>query len=230
MDRTGSGILTFALRDLVWRYAGADFELRVDELAARRGEAVACIGPSGCGKTTLVHLIAGILVSNNGTVQLDGTDLSTLNERERRARRIRTIGMVFQEFELLEYLSALDNILLPYHVADELQLDADVRGRARELASEMGISDLLARKPKKLSQGERQRVALCRALVTQPKLLICDEPTGNLDPKNAETIVELLLRQAREHAATVFMVTHDHGLLKRFDRVVDVRNLNGRDA
>ena len=138
--------------------------------------------------------------------------------------------MVFQEFELLEYLSALDNILLPYHVADELQLDADVRGRARELASEMGISDLLARKPKKLSQGERQRVALCRALVTQPKLLICDEPTGNLDPKNAETIVELLLRQAREHAATVFMVTHDHGLLKRFDRVVDVRNLNGRDA
>jgi len=99
-----------------------------------------------------------------------------------------------------------------------------------ELASEMGIADLLTRKPKKLSQGERQRVALCRALVTQPKLLMCDEPTGNLDPKNAATIVELLLRQAREHAATVFMVTHDHGLLKRFDRVVDVRNLNGRGA
>jgi len=227
MDLTGSGVLTFALRDLVWRYPGGDFELRVERLSAQRGEAVACIGPSGCGKTTLVNLISGILVPATGSVQLVGEELAHLGERARRARRIATIGMVFQEFELLEYLTAFDNILLPYHVADELVLDATVHERARDLASEMGISSLLGRKPKRLSQGERQRVALCRALVTQPQLLMCDEPTGNLDPRNADTIVDLLLRQARERGATVFMVTHDHGLLKRFDRTVDVRELGG---
>ena len=94
----------------------------------------------------------------------------------------------------------------------------------------MGIGALLERKPRRLSQGERQRVALCRALVTEPELLLCDEPTGNLDPRNADTIVDLLLRQARERDATVFMVTHDHSLLERFDRTVDVRDLGGAVA
>lgn len=227
MDRLDAGVLTFALRGVVWSYPDADFELRVGELAASRGEAVACIGPSGCGKTTLVNLISGILDPQEGTIELAGERLTGLSERARRARRIASIGMVFQEFELLEYLNALDNILLPYHVADELVLDDEVRERARELAGTMGIGELLERKPRRLSQGERQRVALCRALVTEPELLLCDEPTGNLDPRNADTIVDLLLRQARERAATVFMVTHDHGLLERFDRTVDVRDLGG---
>jgi len=230
MDRLDAGVLTFALRGVVWNYPDADFELRVGELAAGRGEAVACIGPSGCGKTTLVNLISGILVPQQGTIELAGEGLTGLNERARRARRIASIGMVFQEFELLEYLNALDNILLPYHVADELALDGTVRERARELAGAMGIGALLERKPRRLSQGERQRVALCRALVTEPELLLCDEPTGNLDPRNADTIVDLLLRQARERDATVFMVTHDHSLLERFDRTVDVRDLGGAVA
>ena len=230
MDRPDAGVLTFALRGIHWRYPDGDFELHVGQLEARRGEAVACIGPSGCGKTTLVNLVSGILVPERGTVELAGETLTGLNERARRARRIANIGMVFQEFELLEYLSALDNILLPYHVADELTLDETARERARELAGTMGIDALLERKPRRLSQGERQRVALCRALVTEPKLLMCDEPTGNLDPRNADTIVDLLLKQARERNATVFMVTHDHSLLERFDRTVDVRDLAGEPA
>lgn len=227
MDRPRSGVLTFEVRDLVWRYAEGGFELRVPELSAEEGQAVACIGPSGCGKTTLANLIAGILVPEEGTVCLAGECISVLDDRRRRDRRIRSVGMVFQEFELLEYLSALDNILLPYYVTNALELTPAVRERARALASEMGIGSLLAGKPRRLSQGEKQRVALCRALVTEPRLLLCDEPTGNLDPRNSETIVDLLLRQAREREAAVFMVTHDHVLLERFDRVVDVRELTG---
>jgi len=227
MDLSRSGVLSFALRDVRWRYPGGDFELTVDDLSARPGEAVACIGPSGCGKTTLVNLIAGIIVPDRGTVELGGSPLSTLTERERRARRIREIGLVFQEFELLEYLTALDNVLLPYHVSDALTLDAEVNSRARELAQAIGILPFLSRKPQRLSQGERQRVALCRALVTGPQLLMCDEPTGNLDPENSDTIVDLLLRQARERGATVFMVTHDHALLDRFDRVIEAQAFAG---
>ena len=217
----------FALAGVRYAYGAGGFQLAVDELAVGRGERVACVGPSGSGKTTLVDLIAGIRVPDAGTVHLAGERLSTLSDDARRVRRITTVGMVFQEFELLDYLSALDNVLLPYHLSRELELSDAVRERALELARETGIAHVLARRPRRLSQGERQRVAVCRALVTEPTLLLCDEATGNLDPETAKATLDLLLEQAATRRASVFLVTHDHGILDRFDRVVDMRELGG---
>ncbi|MFT5734633.1 MAG: putative ABC transport system ATP-binding protein [Paracoccaceae bacterium] len=204
--------------------AGDPFELRVENLGLAPGEAVACIGPSGSGKTTLVHLLAGILTPDAGEIHLDGVRIDGLGEAARRALRARSVGLVFQEFELLDYLHALDNILLPIRLSrGDLKAGAQ---RARELSSTLGIAPLLGRVPARLSQGERQRVAIARALVASPSLILCDEPTGNLDPAAAGSVLDLLLSQAREHDAALLMVTHDHTLLQRFDRVIDVTELD----
>lgn len=202
-----------------------EFALAIDELRIAKGERVACIGPSGTGKTTLVNLIAGILTPGSGSVTVDAAEVSALSDAERRRFRISHIGLVFQEFELLEYLSALENILLPYHVTPHLTLGPEVADRARALADSMGIGHTLSRPPRGLSQGERQRVAICRALVTQPALLMCDEPTGNLDPATAATTLDLLFERVRDGDATLLMVTHNHGILDRFDRVIDICEL-----
>ncbi|MEM7310718.1 MAG: ATP-binding cassette domain-containing protein [Planctomycetota bacterium] len=205
------------------------FRLEVDALVVERGARVACIGPSGTGKTTLVDLIGGVRVPDAGRISVEGREVSALGEDERRAWRLARVGMVFQEFELLEYLTALDNVLLPYHLGAG-RPDAAARARAERLAERAGVAHLLRRLPARLSQGERQRIAVCRALVTEPALLLCDEGTGNLDPETAGATLELLFEQAREAGATVFFVTHDHGLLDRFDRVVDMRALRGGAA
>ena len=205
-----------------WYGSTGSFGLVIDELEIDRGARVACIGPSGTGKTTLVNLIAGILAPDAGRVSVLGTCVSDLPDKGRRAFRIEHIGMVFQEFELLDYLTAQENILLPYHVAGHLVLDAAVRERGEHVARSMGIAEVLSRRPSRLSQGERQRVAICRALVTEPELLMCDEPTGNLDPTTAERTLDLLFQHVHDENATLLMVTHNHGILERFDRVIDV--------
>ena len=132
---------------------------------------------------------------------------------------------MFQEFELLPYLTVLDNILLPYRIHHVLRLDGAVRERARTLAAEVGIEDKLQRHPRKLSQGERQRVAVCRALLTTPRLILADEPTGNLDPETTTRVVDILLDQAARSGATLLIATHNHALLDRFDHVVDLTEL-----
>ena len=221
-----------SLRGVSFSYASSagtrPFRLEVDELTLHAGEAAAVIGPSGSGKTTLVHLCAGILVPASGEVSVGGVRLDQLKDAERRRERARQVGLVFQEFELLDYLSALENILVPLRVrgATREELRAG-RARATELAEAVGIADLLGRPPAQLSQGERQRVAIARALVTEPALVLCDEPTGNLDPDAASGAVDLLLQEARARGAALLMVTHDHGLLDRFDRVLDVTALAG---
>ena len=182
------------------------------------------IGPSGSGKTTLLHLVSGVLLPPGGRVLVDGTEVSNLPDGQRREFRIGTIGMVFQEFELLDYLSVLDNILLPYRIGEKLQLDNSVRERAIGLAHSVGIGDKLTRYVNRLSQGERQRVGVCRALLTRPRLLLADEPTGNLDPSNKGRVLEILLNYAETNGATLVTVTHDHDLLDQFDRVVDFRD------
>ena len=217
------------IRDLSFTYGEGEFGLDVPSLDIAPRERVACIGPSGTGKTTLINLIAGILLPDAGEIELDGKPISSLDDSARRNCRISTIGMVFQQFELLGYLTAEDNILLPYHVS-KLTLTADVRERAHRLAESMGLGHTLRRGPDHLSQGERQRVAICRALVTEPRLVICDEPTGNLDPATAETALDLLFRQIDERDATLVMVTHNHQILDRFDRIVDMDELVRRDA
>jgi putative ABC transport system ATP-binding protein len=138
--------------------------------------------------------------------------------------------MIFQEFELLEYLTVCDNILLPYCLNSSLVLDRRVRESAKLLAESVGIAGAFRRRPGRLSQGERQRVAISRALITQPRTILADEPTGNLDPQTSQTIVDLLLEQADVRRATVLMVTHDHTLLDRFDRVVDLGQLLVEDV
>jgi putative ABC transport system ATP-binding protein len=147
-----------------------------------------------------------------------------LTDAERRDFRITSIGFVFQDFELLDYLSVLDNILHPYRITGALVLDQTVRARAKTLAENMGIGDKLARFPDELSQGEKQRAAICRALLPQPTVILADEATGNLDPDNKKVILDLLFDSVNNHDATLLAVTHDHELLSRFDRVIDFQN------
>ena len=210
-----------SVEDLSFRYADTSFRLRVPEFSLQENERVAIVGPSGSGKTTLLNLIAGILTPEAGRIDVAGTDVAQLSDAQRRRFRASTIGFVFQDFALLDYLSARQNILYPYRITPALKLDADARDRAEALAASCGIGDKLDRHPTALSQGEQQRVAICRALVTQPKLILSDEATGNLDPDSKARILDLLFDQASQAGAAVLAVTHDHELLPRFQRVLD---------
>ena len=142
------------------------------------------IGPSGFGKTTLLNLISGIYIPQKGSVIVNGKTVNSLDDWERRTFRLTNIGFVFQDFKLLEYLKVMDNILLPFRINRVLTLNGGVRVRAREIASLLSIEDKLSKYPNNLSQGERQRVAICRALLVDPPIILADEPTGNLDPEN----------------------------------------------
>ncbi len=213
------------IRDLDFRYGEGDFRLRIPALTVAPAETVAVIGPSGTGKTTLLNLIAGIAVPDAGRIIVGGADVTTLGDRDRRAHRIRQIGLVFQEFELISYLDVLDNVLLPYRLDPALKLDDPARRRARQLVDEVGLADKLRRRVTRLSQGERQRVAIARALVTGAGVVLADEPTGNLDPRNKDRILDLLFAQVTARGATLVAVTHDHALLDRFDRVVEFESL-----
>lgn len=219
-----------ALRGIDFAYGREGFRLRVPALDVAAGERVAVIGPSGSGKTTLLNLIAGIALPATGSVRVGETEVSALPDATRRAFRIRRIGFVFQDFGLIDYLSARDNILHPYRITDALTLDAEVRARAEALAAATGITARLRSRPGALSQGEKQRVAICRALLTQPALVLADEATGNLDPETKGVILDLLLDRAAADGATVLAVTHDHELLPRFDRVIDFRDFRAAAA
>jgi ABC-type lipoprotein export system ATPase subunit len=204
-----------------FRYPGGGFVLDIPGFHVAPGEKLAVIGPSGSGKTTLLNLIAGIAAPDRGSVKVGNTQVSALDDRRRRDFRVRNLGLVFQDFELLDYLNVLDNILHPYRITRALCLDTEVRERAVALAERMGIEDKLKRHADDLSQGEKQRVAICRALLPGPSLLLADEATGNLDPDNKTLILDLLFDSVNSHDATLLAVTHDHELLPRFDRVVD---------
>jgi|APTNR8051073442_1049403.scaffolds.fasta_scaffold19046_2 putative ABC transport system ATP-binding protein len=207
---------------LRFAYPGDAFELRIDAFAVSAGEAVALVGPSGCGKTTLMNLISALLVPLSGSVVVDGVEVHRFPLAARQQFRLGKIGLVPQNFELLDYLTIRENILLPFRLGAGSGIDDSARARCDELATKSGIVAHLGKYPDQLSQGERQRAALCRGLVTAAPLILADEPTGNLDPENQDRIVSLLLDEARGIGATVLMITHDPVLLPRFDRVVDV--------
>jgi putative ABC transport system ATP-binding protein len=180
------------------------------------GEAVAIVGVSGSGKSTLLGLLAGLDTPSAGQIRIDGHDLFALDEDGRAALRGRMVGFVFQSFQLLPAMSALENVMLPLELAGER--------RARETASAMlervGLAERLGHYPKQLSGGEQQRVAIARAFVSRPALLLADEPTGNLDPATGSQIIDLMFELNRERGATLLLVTHDEALSERCDRIL----------
>jgi ABC-type lipoprotein export system ATPase subunit len=213
------------LRDVRFAFAPDGFALHLPLLEVAGGEHVAIVGPSGSGKSTLLNLISGILRPRSGTVLVDGEELTRMPDRDLRAFRIRRLGFVFQNFALIDYLDVLDNILHPARLNPALALTTEVAERARGLAAATGIADKLRRFPSQLSQGEQQRVAIARTLLSRPRVVLADEATGNLDPATKLTILDLLFAQCRAAEATLVAVTHDHDLLPRFDRVIDMREL-----
>ncbi len=218
------------IQTLEFCYPNGEFKLNIPDFQVSGGEKVAVIGPSGSGKTTLLNLIAGIMTPQNGTVSVDDAQVSTLGDLERRDFRITNIGFVFQDFELLDYLNVFDNVLHPYRITGALKLDKAVRDRAESLTQDMGIGDKLKRKPNDLSHGEKQRVAICRALLPQPRLILADEATGNLDPDNKILILDLLFKAVSDYNATLVAVTHDHELLKHFDQIVNFQEFKNKAA
>jgi putative ABC transport system ATP-binding protein len=190
--------------------------LRDIELEVMPGEAVAIVGASGSGKSTLLALLAGLDTPSAGTVELDGESLFALDEDARAELRGRTVGFVFQSFQLLPSLTALENVMLPLELAGR----EDAESAAREVLARVGLAERLQHYPKHLSGGEQQRVALARAFVVQPKLLLADEPTGSLDAEAGEAVIALLFQLNRESGTTLVLVTHDEQLARRCARVV----------
>ncbi len=213
------------INDLNFRYDVGDFQISIDDFKVQANEKLAIVGPSGIGKTTLLNLLAGILTPGKGSIVVADYNIAELGHEDRQDYRALKMGLVFQEFELLEYLSVLDNVLLPFRVSPVLKLNNEVIDNAKKLCSEIGLGDKLNRYPGHLSQGERQRVAVCRALVTNPILLLCDEPTGNLDRVNRDHVIDMLFRYSETKAAPLIIVTHDQDLVGRFDMSFDMNEV-----
>ena len=211
--------------DLLFHYPQGGFRLQVSSLSIQPAEKVALIGPSGSGKTTLINLLAGILLPESGRIEIDGLDITTLPVEDRQDFRLVKMGLIFQEFGLLDYLSVLENICLPYRISPVLQMDDAVLSRAAGLAVDIGLGDRRLRYPEQLSQGERQRIEVCRALVTRPAMILADEPTGNLDPDNRDQVMQQLFSYANQADAPLVVITHDHELLPLFDRSIDIQDL-----
>ena len=184
--------------------------------AIAAGDVVAIVGASGSGKSTLLSLLAGLDVPSSGRVDLDGEAISTLDEDGRARVRGDKVGFVFQNFQLLPSLTALENVMLPL----ELRGDADAEGPAREMLRKVGLGERLGHYPKQLSGGEQQRVALARAFVTRPSLLFADEPTGNLDTHTGQAIIDLLFAMNADAGTTLVLVTHDDHLAERCHRTL----------
>ena len=196
--------------------------LRGVDFTLARGESLAMVGRSGSGKSTLLHLAAGIDLPSGGDVHLDGRALARLGDRDRSLLRRRCVGLVFQFFHLLPHLSVLDNVCLPGWVAGDRP--GEVRARARDLLDRVDLADRERDTAGKLSGGEMQRVALCRALVRRPPLILADEPTGNLDEAAGDRVLGLLLQLTREEGAGLLYVTHSREQAARADRTLRLRD------
>jgi len=193
------------------------------------GDALAVMGPSGCGKSTLLYMLGALEPPTSGTVTIDGTNPYDLDEGAQAAFRGRTIGFVFQDHLLLPQLSALDNVLVPTLVSRDAGRD-ELHRRARQLLTDVGLADRLEHRPGELSGGERQRVAIARALVLQPSLVLCDEPTGNLDRASAEAVADLLVGLHVRQRTMLVAVTHSEAFASRFERRGELVDRRLREA
>src|SRR5580658_7563071 len=196
--------------------AGVSFSLR-------RGDAAAIMGPSGAGKSTLLYILGGLEQPTSGTIALDGRNPFTLSEKELAAFRNREIGFIFQDHCLLPQCSVIENVLVPTLVSND---SAGAVDRARDLLAQVGLSDRLEHRPAELSGGEKQRVALARALIRKPLLLLCDEPTGNLDQASADVVAALLLELRQRRETILIVVTHSSELAARFPLRYELRTAN----
>ena len=190
------------------------------DITIHSGEAVAIVGPSGSGKSTLLGILAGLDTPSDGVVELLGEPMSTLDEDQRARRRAGKVGFVFQSFQLLPGLTALENVMLPL----ELSGAEDAASQSRAMLEKVGLSHRDGHQPLQLSGGEQQRVALARAFVSQPALLFADEPTGNLDTETGEKVIELMFSLREQQGSAVVLVTHDNSLAQRCDRTLRMGN------
>lgn len=185
-------------------------------MKANTGEKVAILGPSGCGKSTLLSLLAGLDKPDRGTVEIDGHDLAKMSEDERSIIRSQKLGIVFQQYHLMRNLTAVENVGLPLELLGSL----DFRERASHAINEVGLSKRSGHFPSELSGGECQRVAIARALINRPALVLADEPSGNLDQKTGEEIMDLLFGLCQDHKITLLLVTHNQEIARRCDRAL----------
>jgi len=192
--------------------------LRDIDFSLRRAETVAIVGASGSGKSTLLSIIAGLDTPTQGTVHIDGVDLFAMDEDRRAALRAEKVGFVFQSFQLLANLTALENVMLPLELAGR----RDARAAATQMLQRVGLGERLNHYPKVLSGGEQQRVALARAFVVRPAVLLADEPTGSLDFATGASVMELMFELNREQHTTLVLVTHDRGIAERCERRITI--------
>jgi putative ABC transport system ATP-binding protein len=217
------------IANLNFRYRAAKTVLKIAELNIARGEKVFLYGPSGCGKTTLLGILAGVLQASEGSVKILGRDLTSMSGPARDALRGAHIGYIFQMFNLIPYLSVLENIMLPCQISPERRLRLNGRSRAaegRNLAERLGIGQMVNEKVLDLSVGQQQRVAAARALLGAPELIIADEPTSSLDEDHREGFLQLLFDQCRDLGSTLIFVSHDRRMTPLFDRAVSLPEIN----
>lgn len=210
----------------VWKiYGKGETEvvaLRALDVRIRRGEMLAVTGPSGCGKTTFLNCFSGLDDITRGTITIEGVDLRTMDDRRRSDYRARRVGFVFQSYNLLPVLTAVENVEMPLLITGVNGREA--RERSRQILTELGLADRIDRRPAELSGGQQQRVSLARALVGRPAIIWADEPTGNLDEKASHQVVELLRQLNRSHDQTMVVVTHDPTVAAACDRTLHMED------
>lgn len=219
---TTTALAAAALTKIVQDATGSLTILADIDIAIESGETVAIVGASGSGKSTLLGLLAGLDVPTSGTVRIFGEDLFGRDEDARAALRAEKVGFVFQSFQLLPHLTAMENVLLPLELSGRVPDGRNPTEAARELLSRVGLAERLNHYPKYLSGGEQQRVALARAFVGRPPILLADEPTGSLDARTGEAVIELMFELNRERGSTLVLVTHDPGVAARCGRRIEL--------
>ena len=215
--------LILQISDLHFQYPASDFKIEISNIKITQGSKIAISGKSGSGKTTLIHLISGILKPQSGKILFFDKSITDMNDNDIRKHRISNIGFIFQEFELLDYLNVMDNLILPYKINKSLSLDEEIKDKAKEIANRIGIGNKLDQHPKQLSGGERQRLAIARALITSPPLIIADEPTGNLDDKTSNIVMDEITDQVSYTNSTLIMISHNNELISSFDEIIDIQ-------